>query len=448
MLNKLAAITQRLSPGLRQVLGNTSWLLADRIFQMGLALVVSIWVARYLKPQDYGLLTYAITWVSMFGAIADLGLGTIVVREIAREPSAQNKNLTLGTAFVLRLIGGVVTVVITVFTISLVKPNEIVTRWLVGIVATGTIFQAFGTIDYWFQSQLQSKYIVVSRNFVAICTSALRLGLIYIQAAVIAFAWAKLAETALMGLARVISYRINGNYLSSLRFSWIRAKSLLRESWPLILSGIAIYVYSKIDQVMLGSMLEDTTELGFYSVAVKLSEIFDFIPIIIAQSVLPKLAKVKSESNEIYYKYFQIYFDIMMLMWLVIALPVSLLSPYIIDTLYGQAYAAATPILSLYVWAQFGTNFGMARSNYLNVESKLQYSLYLSLSGAFINIALNFFLIPNFGAIGATIATIITYFIVIIVLNFVLNDLRLVGVMILRSLNLYKAYKRILGLVQ
>ena len=195
-------------------------------------------------------------------------------------------------------------------------------------------------------------------------------------------------------------------------------------------------------------MLEDTAELGFYSVAVKLSELFDFIPIIIAQSVLPKLAKIKSESQVKYYKLFQIYFDIMMLMWLVIALPVSWLSPYIIHTLYGQSYAAAAPILSLYVWAQFGTNFGMARSNYLNVERKLQYSLYLSISGAFINIALNLFLIPKFGAIGATIATITTYFIVIVVLNFVLTDLRIVGVMILRSLNLYQAYKRILGLVQ
>jgi PST family polysaccharide transporter len=93
MLDKLAAVTQRLSPSLRQIIGNTSWLLADRIFQMGLALVVGIWVARYLQPKDYGLLTYAMTFVSLFGAIAELGLGTIVIRDIARDPSCKDETL-------------------------------------------------------------------------------------------------------------------------------------------------------------------------------------------------------------------------------------------------------------------------------------------------------------------------------------------------------------------
>lgn len=444
MLDKLAALTQKISPGLRQVIGNTSWLLADRIFQMGLALVVGIWVARYLQPKDYGLLTFAMTFVSLFGAIAQLGLGTIVIRDIARDPSCKDE--TLGTAFVLQLIGGILTLVLTVGTISLLKPNEILIRWLVGIVAAGTIFQAFRTTDYWFQSQLQAKYIVFANNLVSVVYGVLRIGLIQLQATVIAFAWASLAEAALRGLAMVVAYRINGNHLRAWRCSRLRAKQLLQESWPLVLSGLAVYVYSKIDQVMLGSLLSDTTQLGYYSVAVKLSELCDFIPMIIYQSVFPKFSSLKEKNQEDYIKKFQTYFDIMAILWLLVAVPVSFLSPYIVSLLYGKAYAASAPILSIYVWAQFGSNFGVARSAYLAVEGKLHYSLYLSVMGALINVGMNSILIPKFGAIGATTATLITYIIAIVLINFYFRELRLVGNMIIRSLNVFKAVARIVEL--
>jgi PST family polysaccharide transporter len=446
MLDKLAAITQKLSPGLRQIIGNTSWLLADRIFQLGLALVIGIWVARYLEPKEYGLLTFAMSFVSLFSAIAELGLGTIVIRDIARDPACKDE--TLGTAFALQLVGGILTLVLTVGTISLLKPSEILIRWLVGIVAAGTIFQAFRTTDYWFQSQLQAKYIVVGNNLVSVVYGVLRIGLIRLQATVIAFAWASLAEAALRGVAMVVAYHISGNHLSAWRCSLLRAKTLLQESWPLVLSGLAVYVYSKIDQVMLGSMLSDTTQLGYYSVAVKLSELFDFIPMLIYQSVFPKLSSLKERNPEDYINKFQIYFDLMALFWILVAVPVSFLSPYIVNILYGKSYAASAPILSLYVWAQFGSNFGVARSAYLAVEGKLQYSLYLSVIGALTNIAINYIFIPKLGAIGATMATLITYFFVIVLSNFYFRDLRLVGKMIVRSLNFYKAGARLLELVR
>ncbi|MEQ8383456.1 MAG: flippase [Coleofasciculus sp. A1-SPW-01] len=446
MLNKLAALIQKLSPGLRQVIGNTSWLLADKIFQMGLGLVVGIWVARYLQPTDYGLLTFAITFVALFSAIANLGLGTIVIRDLARDPLGKDE--TLGTAFALQLIGGVLTLFLTVGTIALLKPDDTLTRWLVGIVAAGTIFQAFSTIEYWFQSQLQSKYTVIANNVVSVCYAGLRISLIQIGVSVLAFAGARLAEVALKALALVVAYRSNGNHIRSWRCSLSRAKALLQESWMLVLSGLAIYIYASSDQVMLGSLLDDTTELGFYSAAVKVSEVFNFIPAIVYQSLLPKFTELKKKDPNIYLQKFQIYFDVMSMLWILVAVPVCLLSPYLITILYGKSYAMSSAILSIYVWAQFGSNFGMARSAYLAVENKLHFSLYLSIIGAVTNVILNLFLIPNYGAIGATIATLITYFLVIVCLNFFFQDLRIIGRMILKSLNFYKAVTRIIKLVQ
>ncbi|AFZ08577.1 polysaccharide biosynthesis protein [Oscillatoria nigro-viridis PCC 7112] len=445
MLDKLAGIGQKLGPGLRQVLSNIAWLFTDQILQMGLGLVVGLWVARYLGPTQFGLLNYAIAFVSLFSSVATMGLGTLVVRNIARDPECKNE--TLGTAFGLQFTGGCITLVLTVTVIALLKPNDTLTRWLVGIIAAGTIFNAFEAINFWFQSQIQSKYTVLAKNSVCFLVAAVRIGLVTIKAPLLAFAWVRLAEVALVGMAYVYFYKLTGNKIKDWQFSWDRSKELLSESWPIILSGLAIYLYSKTDQIMLGAMNKNA-ELGYYAAAVKISEICDFLPMILSSSIFPKLANLRKTNYEEYLNKFQIYSDIMIFLWLGVAIPISLLSPWIVHLLYGENYAKSAAVLSLYVWAQFGSNFGVARSTYLNIEAQLRYGLYLTVVGSIFNVALNFWLIPKYGAFGATMATLITYFYVIILVNFLIKELRPFANFIWRSLNLYKAACRIRGLVK
>ena len=448
MLDKIVAVTQRLGPGMRQIISNTAWLFADKILQMGLSLVVGVWVTRYLGPTQFGTLTYAMTFVSMFGAITSLGgLGTIVVRDIARDPACRDESL--GTAFLLQLIGGVVTVLLAVGTVSLLNPHETLTHWLVAILAAGTIFNAFNTIDFWFQSQLQSKYTVFARNSAYVFMCAVRLVLIQIKAQIIMFACAMLVETALGGLGLVAVYRIQGNSIKAFRFSLRRTKELLQECWPLILSGLAVYIYADIDQLMLGSMLQDNkAELGFYAAAVKISRILDVFPMILASSIFPKLAQLKAKNQDLYLQKIQIYFDISTFFWLATALPLSIFSPYIIHTLYGQNFEGSIPIFSLYVWSQFNGVWGVARSSVLAVENKLQLLPILTFTGALINVGINYLLIPIDGAMGAAIATVITYVIVIFLMNFVIKDLKFVSRLIVRSFNFYLAFNRLKGLVR
>lgn len=447
MLDKLNAVSQRLGPGLRQVLGNLAWLLTDQIFQMGLGLLVGVWVARYLGPADFGLLNYAIAFVSLFSSVATMGLGTLVVRDIARNPDCKEE--TLGTAFAIQFVGGIITLLLTVTVISVFNrndPNQSLIRWLVGIIAAGTIFQSFETINFWFQSQVQSKYTVVAKNSVSLLVAALRIGLVHSKAPLIAFAWLRLGEVAFAGVAIALVYQSRGNDLKLWRVSWRRGKELVQESWPLVLSGLAVYIYSKIDQIMLGSLSK--TELGYYAVAVKLSEICDFLPMIIASSIFPKLANLRDKNYGEYIKKFQIYSDAMLILWLGVALPISLLAPFIVQILYGEQYAASASVLSVYVWAQFGSNFGIARNAYFALEGQLRYGLYLTVVGSIFNIVLNSLLIPIYGAFGATVATLITYFYVIILVNFLIKELRPFGNLILNSLNLYKAASRLRGLIR
>ncbi|MEQ9553859.1 MAG: flippase [Coleofasciculus sp. G3-WIS-01] len=441
MLDKIASFTQKLSPGLRQVLSNIGWLVCDKFLELGLSLVVGVWVTRYLGPSQFGLLTYATTFVGMFRFASLQALQNIVVRDMARTPTSKNE--TLGTTFILQLAGGLITLLAAVGTIYWLQPSETLTHWLVGIIAAATLFNAFNTIDFWFQSQVQSKYTVVAKRFAYVFMVVIRIGLIQLQAPLIAFAWARLAEMVLGSIGLVIAYQSQGNYIQAWRASWKRAKELLKEGWLLIAAGIGVYIYADIDQLMLGSMLPDKSELGFYAATTKISRLLDLFPMVLASSILPKLTALKEKSQEDYLDKIQVYFDLSTLIWLAGAIPVSLLSHYIVQIIYGSDFAASGTLLSVYVWSQFNSCFGVARSTILTIERKLKFNLILTIIGAIVNLILNYILIPSYGAMGATVATIITYLIVIILINFFIEELRFIGTLIIRSFNLYTAISRL-----
>jgi O-antigen/teichoic acid export membrane protein len=247
---------------------------------MGLGLLVGVWVASYLGPTQFGLLNYAIGLVSLFASAATMGLDTLAVRDSDRDRYPEGQEVTLGNAFILQLAGGIITLLLAVTAMALVNPKDSLTLWLVGIVAAGTMFQSFETINFWFQSQVQSQYTTVAKNSVSLLVAGIHIGLILVQAPMIAFAWVTLAEVALAGLAIALVYQNRGNNFKLWRVSWQRSKQLLQESGPLVLSSLAIFISSKIDMIMLGSV--DKTELGYYAAAVKLWEICDFWPLIIA----------------------------------------------------------------------------------------------------------------------------------------------------------------------
>ncbi|MBD1939976.1 flippase [Microcoleus sp. FACHB-68] len=404
MLNKLTAFTKKLSPGLRKVIANTAWLFAEKFLQMGLGLLVGVWVARYLGPDEFGLLNYAIAFVGLFSPIATLGLGQIVVRDLARDPSCKEE--TLGTAFVLKFLGGLLTLFLTVGTLGFLNPTDNRTFGLVAAAATGTVFLCFEVIDFWFQSQVQSKFTVWSTNSAYVIINAVKITLIQLRSPLIAFSWALTGEKILSAIALGITYQWRGHLLKAWRFSFRRAKELLKDSWPLILSGFVIMIYMRIDQVMLGQM-RNSSEVGVYSAAVKISEMWYFIPGAIIQSVFPSIVKAKEISEEVYYGRVQKLLNLMAVVSYAVAIPMTFLSGYIIDFLYGKQYVEASPPLAVLVWAGLFVSLGLARGPWLITEGLIRFSASTTAVGAVVNVFLNFLLIPTYGGLGAGIATVI-----------------------------------------
>jgi PST family polysaccharide transporter len=391
---------------LQKILSNVGWLFFDKILRMGVGLIVGIWVARYLGPEQYGALNFAVAFVALFGAFATLGLEQIAVRDIIKEP--QSKDEILGSAFVLKLIGGIFTLVITIAIISLIRIDDVLTRWLVGIIAAGFVFQAFDTIDFLFQSQLQSKYTVYSRNCAFIAISLVKVALILIHAPLLAFAWAGLAEIVLGSLFLIIAYYINHHSIREWRARFQTMKRLLADSWSLIIAGIAIMIYVKIDQVMLGNMIGNK-DVGTYAAAVKISEVWYFMATSISSTVFPVMIEYKKKDEALFLFQFQRLCSILASISIVIAIVITLFSHILVKLLYGIRYLDAAPILSVHIWSVVFVFIAIPISMLVMINGLQKLILVSTVIGAIINILLNLLLIPLYSGFGAAIATVVSY---------------------------------------
>lgn len=394
------------SDRMRGIIANTGWLFADRILRMGVGLFIGVWIARYLGVKQFGIFNYATAFVALFSTLSTLGLDAIVIRSIVREP--ENREQILGTAFCLKFLGGIGSLCLAVGTITFLRHNDQITIALVSILASVGIFQSFNTIDLWFQSQVRSKYTVLATNTAFIIVALVKVVLITNQAQLIAFAWAGLTEIALGMIGLIISYRLRGYSMGSWRWSFPLAKTLIRESYPLIFAGMSVMLYMKIDQIMLGEMIGNKA-VGIYSAAARISEIWYIIPATIASSVAPSIYAAKETSEALYYERIEKLARLLVLISIVIALPMSLLSPIIITTLFGNEYAAAAPILAIHIWASIFVFLGVSASSWYISEGLTNLALRRTLIALVINVVLNLVLIPTYGGVGAAIATVISY---------------------------------------
>jgi O-antigen/teichoic acid export membrane protein len=394
-------------PNLVKIVDNIGWLFFDKLLRMGVGLLVGVWIARYLGPEQFGLLNFATAFIGLFGAIAGLGLQGIVVRDIVRDP--KGKEETLGTAAALQFIGGLIAYGLILVTIFWLRPDDVLAKTLVAILGSMMLFKASEGAMYWFESQVLSKYTVWVQNGSFLVFAAIKVVLILNNAPLIAFAWATMAEALVVAVLMLLMLGFRGLQLNQLRTTMSRAKTLLADSWPLILSGIAVMIYMKIDQIMLGQMIGDEV-VGIYSAGVRISEVWYFIPMSIAASVFPSIIENRKNNISTYNQRVQKLYDLMVMLALAIAIPTTIMSEEIVTLLFGLEYIQAAPVLSISIWAGVGVAMSAVHGKWLLAEGLQNYVFVYTISGAVINTVLNYFLIPQHGAIGAAWATLCAQF--------------------------------------
>lgn len=382
-------------------------MLSEKILTLGLAMVVSIIVARYLGPHDYGILSYAVSLASLFAIATHMGLSGLAVRELVISPE-DHKEL-MGTIFGIKLAGGLVAAVGFLFFIASTTDVNEVEFWVLLIVSGTILLKPFEVLDFWFQAKVKAKYSSIVRATATVILSALQIILVVLGAQLLAFASAYLLQSLLIATLFIFFFKKKANIpFKKWKMNLSRAIELLKQGWMIMFGAIFAIVYLKIDQVMI-RWLSGAEEVGIYSVAAKLSEAWYFIPTVIVASIFPKLLEIRDKNESKFQNSMQYLFDLLFAIALLLAIIVSFFSKPVINILYGVEFGGAAIILSIHIWAGIFIFMRAAFSKWILIEDAIAFSMITQGAGAVTNVLLNLIFIPLYGGLGAAIATIFSY---------------------------------------
>ena len=402
------------SGSFKKYFANTSWLFFERVIRIAVSFVVTIFVVRYLGPKEFGLYSYVLSFFWLFASLSTLGLEAITTREIVKFPD--RKDEINGTVFFLRLVGSISAIALIAITLFVMQ-EETYTSILILIASGSFLFQSFSVIEYYFRGKVEAKYNAYALSTSVLLSSLLKVIFILIKAPLIYFVIAVVFEYFALAVGLVLVYQFNELSIYKWKFSKSLALSIMKDSWPLLLSGIVVMIYVRIDQVMIKFLLGEV-EVGYYAVAVRLSEAWYFIPVTLCNAIFPAIVNAKNVSEEFYNNRMQKLYDLLTWLAIGIAIPVTIFSSQIIHLLFGADFSPATPVLTIYIWAGVAVFLGVASSQYLINENLTKLSFLRNLVGMLLNIILNLILIPIYGIIGSAIATLISYTAVNFVISF------------------------------
>lgn len=393
---------------LRRVFGNSFWLFCDQIVRMVAGLLVGVWVARYLGPENYGWLNYAMVTVGLVTSIAAPAISAIVVRELARVPA--ESGAWMGAAFFVRATGAAIGFLGCVAIAWRHAGAATPAAELILVVAAGVLLQTADVADLWFQARGESRVAAWVRIGVCVFGSGLRVALILGKAPLLAFALAGLAELVVAAVGWLwVSWR-HGQRVTAWTCKRRRVVALLRESWPLTASGWAIIAQAYADQLVIGTFL-GAEDLGQYAAAMRLVSALAFVPMVIHTVSAPEIARAKRDDEILYRRRLHSLYRVMFGTFLAMALPLILLGPWVTLRLYGGSYTGAAALLPWLALRLFFTNFGVARGIFLTNDGLLRFGLLTAIAGAVTNVALNLALVPRWGAWGAIAAAMASFFV-------------------------------------
>lgn len=384
---------------------NFLWLVADKCLRLVAGVLVGLVVARYLGPERYGLLAYAGSVVALLMPLAELGVEAVVRRRLIAAPEEAARWLSL--VWRIRLATGVVLGLALGAWLGFGREPDGADH-LILILAVGLLQPAGMTADLWLQANLLAKRATVASWFALSGGALVRLQLVSTGAGLPAFAWITVGEGLLNCALVWFAARQAGMPRLAPGTRLAPARELLAQSWPLLLSGLTVMLYMRIDLVMLRQLAGDASA-GTYAAAVRLSELWYFLPGALASSVLPGLLRHKSAGPEAYARAMQRYYDFSAALGYVAALGTCLLAAPLINLAYGAEFRGATTVLRWHSWAVVFVFLGVARGQFLVNENLGMFYLLTTTLGAGLNILLNYWLIPVHGPLGAAWATLATY---------------------------------------
>ena len=389
----------------RRYVMSTLWVFVTKFISVGVSLAAIFYIARTLGPQNFGELNYAISIVNLLAFFSAIASTSVICRDLVKQP--ENQRIILGTAWVLSMLGTLLTV-ICVFILLFFLPHEHITFYIVGVLCLAQICSPFTVAQNIFYAHAKTKQLSLTQLGIHISVSLAKIVAMTFDQGVVVLAVIMFAEQLVMAGMMIILYtRHTKITLKEWTFNAAYARTLALDSIPFVFISMSILVSGRIDQVFLKHFI-DTTAVGLYSVAVQLTEIWQVVPQMLLATLFPALVNAHLAQNN-YGKRILALVTLLGLYSFGISLATTLLAPMLVPLIYGVAFSASIPLLQIYTWSLFGTVAGFLITNVLVTENKRLIQVVVGVVPMVLNIILNLILIPQAGAAGAAWATVISY---------------------------------------
>lgn len=406
----------------RKIFMNVFWAMLGKVVNMAAALFVGILVARYLGPENYGIMNYVISYVAIFTVIATFGLSNIEVRELSRTP--EKKDTLLGTCFGIRFAFTSLAYLLLVIIVFLFEADTF-TRTMILVYGLSLYpTSCFEVIRNYFTSIVKNEYVVKSEIARTLIGAAIKIILLLLHAPLWCFIVAVAFDTVLVASGYTISYTKTVGKITDWRYDKEVAPYLIKQAFPLLLSGAAIIIYQRIDQVMIGNMI-DKESVGYFATAGKFLDLILFLPAVLTQTVTPLIVKTyqNGTKEEYEYKSFQ-FISIVVWVSIILAAFFSVFAYWMIYLTYGVQYLAAVPVLQIMAWKTVGMAISSSGGQLIIIEKIQKWAVFRNLAGCVVCVIFNLILIPMYGIVGSAFVTIITLFVSGFLANYLIPPYR------------------------
>jgi PST family polysaccharide transporter len=402
-MNKTSQSAHHPRGGLHGMVSGFSKSAVLRILRLGINVMVTGVLARHLGSAGFGALAASLALVSLLYTLAELGMGRVLVRELMHEGADQPA--IMGSSFYTRLVAGVILFAGLAVYAWLFEPPHAALLLIYGVVL---FTHAATDVLAWFESD-RRMYAAAWCQFGGFILSMIAIVAgVVMQAPLWFFALTYVMECLVTVVMLFICYRRFGGTWRTWRWEKQRSIALLRESWYEIATQFALLMLLRMDAIMVLAMRGDA-EAGFYSAAVRISEVAYFLPMMLATFMMAPLIERKKSGAADYRDRLADYFGISIALTFVLALLVVIASKWLVALLFGEAFQPAAAMLTVHAWALIPFALGVARTQYLTIEGRLWANLPAVLAGLLINVLLNWLWIPAYGGLGAAWATLIAY---------------------------------------
>lgn len=404
----------------KKFVGNTTWMMINKIYSMLISLIVGALSARYLGPSNYGLLNYGTSIISFFTTISGLGFASTIVVEMIQNPKICGK--ILGTATVFRFITSIASFVAIFFLVALLEPSNKELIIVTMLQALAVIINTYEVFLYWFQMNLEMRMVTIASMIALTVTAVWRIALLAHQAAIEFFALSS-SITAVVSGACVLLFFFKSENRPKLGYNTKLGIKLISSSYHFVISGLAVTLYTQLDRIMLGKMV-NSEAVGYYSAAMTIATMWEFVPQALINSARPVLINIKNRSEKEYLSKYRILLLAISIMGIIIGILFVVFGKLVIYILYGDSYMPAVPSLMILIWSTSFSMIGTARSIWVVAENKNKYVKYYVIIGAIVNAVLNAIAIPIWGITGASITTLVSQIVVAIIAPYFFKETR------------------------